>query len=248
MAADLAGDTPLVTAREVEAALLAGLGDRKRAKTLKKLRKNLKQMHEAEEAPMSAGQGQEEDGPAAASVAASGQQGCCTNGDDPGSAVAKQYQRQPSSTNGSGADSSRLEQLLAQQGRRPDEQGHLWHGQQVVEAALARGGEEELQQLVQRFRQVFVVACSPKFLPANWAVNAVDTREFGAYSVYAKDVEEGNGAEAVAEAAASGEEGLEDEQQEQQQQQSSDGRAGGLVHVDDGLSIFAHSSKRERVL
>lgn len=69
--------------------------------------------------------------------------------------------------------------------RRPEEQGHLWHGQQVVAAAMARGGEQELHQLVKRFRQAFVVACQPKYLPANWAVDAIDSRQFGEHSVYA---------------------------------------------------------------
>lgn len=68
---------------------------------------------------------------------------------------------------------------------------------QVVAAALAQGGEEELHQLVQKFRQVFVVACQPKYLPANWAVDAVDTRQFGEYSVYAR--EESEQSEAAAE-------------------------------------------------
>lgn len=72
---------------------------------------------------------------------------------------------------------------------------------------MARGGEEELHRLVQRFRQVFVLACKPKFLPANWAVDAVDTRQFGEYSVYAQEAaaaagaaEGGSGAAAEAEA------------------------------------------------
>lgn len=51
---------------------------------------------------------------------------------------------------------------------------------------MARGGEAELQELVRRFRQVFVVACQPKYLPANWAVDAEQSRQFGEYSVYAQ--------------------------------------------------------------
>jgi hypothetical protein len=51
---------------------------------------------------------------------------------------------------------------------------------------MARGGEAELQELVRRFRQVFVVACQPKYLPANWAVDAKDSRQFGEFSVYAQ--------------------------------------------------------------
>jgi hypothetical protein len=58
---------------------------------------------------------------------------------------------------------------------------------QVVAAALSQGGEEGLHRLVRTFRHVFVAACLPKYLPANWAVDAVDSREFGEYSVYAKE-------------------------------------------------------------
>ena len=41
----------------------------------------------------------------------------------------------------------------------------------VVEAALERGGEEELLQLMARFRQCFVDALQPKHLSSSWQIN-----------------------------------------------------------------------------
>jgi hypothetical protein len=67
------------------------------------------------------------------------------------------------------------------------ELGHQWHGQQVVAAAFAQGGEEALHQLVRRFRQGFVLTCRPRYLPQAWDVDAVDSRQFGDYSVYAQN-------------------------------------------------------------
>jgi hypothetical protein len=116
---------------------------------------------------------------------------------------------------------------------------------QVVAAAMARGGEEELHRLVQRFRQVFVVACKPKYLPPNWTVDAVDTRQFGEYSVYAKE-------EAAAVAPGTGEDFSETaaavavqdgDGKEEISAVGAEGRNSGAAGVDgavDGLSIFGH--------
>ena len=41
----------------------------------------------------------------------------------------------------------------------------------VVKAALKRGGEEELLQLMARFRQCFVDALQPKHLSSSWQIN-----------------------------------------------------------------------------
>eukprot|EP00775_Hariotina_reticulata_P003770 gene3770-4029_t len=71
--------------------------------------------------------------------------------------------------------------------RNMAELGHQWHGQQVVTAALAQGGEEALQQLVKRFRRAFVLTCKPRYLPQAWDIDAVDCRQFGDYSVYAQN-------------------------------------------------------------
>ena len=41
---------------------------------------------------------------------------------------------------------------------------------QVVEAALARGGEAELVALMARFRRAFVDALQPRFLSPSWQI------------------------------------------------------------------------------
>ena len=51
-----------------------------------------------------------------------------------------------------------------------DSNGHLWHGKNVVAAAMAEGGTDALLQLIQRFRKSFTDALQPKFLPAAWHV------------------------------------------------------------------------------
>jgi hypothetical protein len=62
--------------------------------------------------------------------------------------------------------------------------GHQWHGEQVVAAALRRGGEEALHDLVRRFRRCFVAALRPVHLPPAWDVDTIGQRAFGGYSVY----------------------------------------------------------------
>lgn len=59
-----------------------------------------------------------------------------------------------------------------------------WHGKAVVEAARERGGTEELLALIKRFREAFVVALRPKFLPKSWNVEHNAARAFGPHSVY----------------------------------------------------------------
>lgn len=51
-----------------------------------------------------------------------------------------------------------------------DSNGHLWHGKNVVAAAMAEGGTDALLQLIQRFRKSFTDALQPNFLPAAWHV------------------------------------------------------------------------------
>jgi len=176
-AAGAPSSEPLVSLADIEHALLAGLGERKRAKTLKKLGKNLRQMQ---------GVAEQLEADTGTSTAAAAESGSSDTGAGSGEGSSAADAAAVAGSTAAGQTSSRLDQLLSQQ-RRPDEQGHLWHGKEVVAAALARGGEEELQQLVQRFRKVFVVACNPKYLPANWAVDAVDSREFGEHSVFARE-------------------------------------------------------------
>ncbi|CAI9090265.1 OLC1v1025002C1 [Oldenlandia corymbosa var. corymbosa] len=62
--------------------------------------------------------------------------------------------------------------------------GHGPHGKQVVEYLLNEFGEDGILQFCQRWRQVFVEAVHPRFLPAGWDVNHSGRRDFGDFSVY----------------------------------------------------------------
>ncbi|TVU38885.1 hypothetical protein EJB05_12280, partial [Eragrostis curvula] len=48
--------------------------------------------------------------------------------------------------------------------------GHGHHGKQVVELLLSNGGEEAINQFCQRWRQVFVEAVHPRYLPSGWTI------------------------------------------------------------------------------
>eukprot|EP00803_Ostreobium_quekettii_P004481 evm.model.scf_2336.1 EVM.evm.TU.scf_2336.1 scf_2336:1322-8896(+) len=65
------------------------------------------------------------------------------------------------------------------------EVGHLWHGKQVVDMALSRNGEDGINELVRRFRESFVEALKPKYLPEFWSTVHYAPREFGKHSIYA---------------------------------------------------------------
>ncbi|KAK6242535.1 hypothetical protein SCA6_007924 [Theobroma cacao] len=65
--------------------------------------------------------------------------------------------------------------------------GHGPHGKQVVDHILNEYGEEGIRQFCQRWRQVFVEAVRPSFLPAGWDVLHSGKREFGEFSVYKPD-------------------------------------------------------------
>lgn len=62
--------------------------------------------------------------------------------------------------------------------------GHGHHGKQVVELLLANGGEEAIHQFCQRWRQVFVEAVHPRYLPSGWNIKHSGRRDFGDFSVY----------------------------------------------------------------
>ncbi|KAK4577279.1 hypothetical protein RGQ29_027699 [Quercus rubra] len=62
--------------------------------------------------------------------------------------------------------------------------GHGPHGKQVVDHLLKEYGEDGIRQFSQRWRQVFVEAVHPRFLPAGWDVMHSGRRDFGEYSVY----------------------------------------------------------------
>ncbi|MCD7468535.1 hypothetical protein HAX54_006870 [Datura stramonium] len=62
--------------------------------------------------------------------------------------------------------------------------GHGPHGKQVVNQLLKEHGEEGIREFCQRWRQVFVEAVHPRFLPAGWDIMHSGRREFGDFSVY----------------------------------------------------------------
>ncbi|XP_073115573.1 protein RRP6-like 3 isoform X2 [Elaeis guineensis] len=62
--------------------------------------------------------------------------------------------------------------------------GHGPHGKQVVEHLLNKYGEDGIRQFCQRWRQVFVDAIHPRFLPSGWDIMHSGRRDFGEYSVY----------------------------------------------------------------
>ncbi|PON68721.1 Ribonuclease D [Parasponia andersonii] len=62
--------------------------------------------------------------------------------------------------------------------------GHGPHGKQVVDSLLKKDGDEGIRQFCQRWRQVFVEAVHPRFLPACWDIMHSGRRDFGEFSVY----------------------------------------------------------------
>ncbi|XP_051125461.1 protein RRP6-like 3 isoform X2 [Andrographis paniculata] len=62
--------------------------------------------------------------------------------------------------------------------------GHGPHGKQVVEHLLKEYGEDGIREFCQRWRQVFVEALHPRFLPGGWDVMHSGKRDFGEFSVY----------------------------------------------------------------
>lgn len=62
--------------------------------------------------------------------------------------------------------------------------GHGPHGKQVVEYLLKEYGADGINHFCQRWRQVFVEALHPRFLPAGWDVMHSGKRDFGEFSVY----------------------------------------------------------------
>ncbi|EXC01253.1 Exosome component 10 [Morus notabilis] len=62
--------------------------------------------------------------------------------------------------------------------------GHGPHGKQVVDNLLKEYGDNGIRQFCQRWRQVFVEAVHPRFLPAGWDITHSGRRDFGEFSVY----------------------------------------------------------------
>ncbi|XP_057455830.1 protein RRP6-like 3 isoform X3 [Lotus japonicus] len=79
------------------------------------------------------------------------------------------------------------ESTLAKHNSKLSLLGHGPHGNLVVEHLLKEFGEEGIGEFCQRWRQVFVDAVNPRFLPGGWDVKHSGRREFGKFSVYNTD-------------------------------------------------------------
>ncbi|KAL3635438.1 hypothetical protein CASFOL_019985 [Castilleja foliolosa] len=62
--------------------------------------------------------------------------------------------------------------------------GHGPHGKQVIMHLLKEYGEDGVRDFCQRWRQVFIEAVHPRFLPGGWDVMHSGKRDFGEFSVY----------------------------------------------------------------
>ncbi|KAL3509763.1 hypothetical protein ACH5RR_029164 [Cinchona calisaya] len=62
--------------------------------------------------------------------------------------------------------------------------GHGPHGKLVVDHLLKEYGEDGIREFCQRWRQFFVEALHPRFLPTGWDVKHSGRRDFGDFSVY----------------------------------------------------------------
>ncbi|XP_021746021.1 protein RRP6-like 3 [Chenopodium quinoa] len=62
--------------------------------------------------------------------------------------------------------------------------GHGPHGKKVVDYLLKNHGEDGIHVFCQRWRQVFIDALHPRYLPGGWDVKHSGKRGFGEFSVY----------------------------------------------------------------
>uniref|UniRef100_A0A7S1SY78 3'-5' exonuclease domain-containing protein n=1 Tax=Tetraselmis chuii TaxID=63592 RepID=A0A7S1SY78_9CHLO len=99
-----------------------------------------------------------------------------SDGDEGGEGSGAEEERERGESTGRYAPSSRSEEK--------DQWGHGWHGSRVVARILEKGGEEELLDLIRRFRERFVERLSPRFMPPGWEVDHSAAREFGKHSIY----------------------------------------------------------------
>jgi hypothetical protein len=215
-----------ISQADLETALLANLGQRQRAKTLQKMRRHLaitgQQQQQQQEQQEQLGkevqqQGElQQDGSSngsgptdavacenVAAAAAQSQTGDDQDKVDEAAACEDPVNGEEAEVPADGTAAAPAicggssSQPSAPEARSLAELGHQWHGQQVVAAVLAESGEAGLHDLVRKFRRAFVLACKPQYLPKAWDVDKVQSREFGEYSVYARE-------EAAAAAAAAG--------------------------------------------
>lgn len=156
--------------------LLAGLGPSSRRRTLRRWREEGAALPPdlAEEAAAAAA--------ALAAMAAGPGSGAMAAGPGSGAAQPASEGGSPPPEEGPGPSGGPASSGGRQQQRGLH--GQLWHGQRVVEAAMAAGGDAAVDELCARFRRGFVAALQPRHLPPGWQVEHAAPREFGAHSVY----------------------------------------------------------------
>jgi len=85
---------------------------------------------------------------------------------------------------------SGLEIELSSLAKNSLDSGEQMHGEQVVTKAMQNGGEAELYTIIRRFREVFVQALHPKYLPKKWNIDHFAPREFGEHSIFYQEKHE----------------------------------------------------------
>eukprot|EP00210_Caulerpa_lentillifera_P000734 g711.t1 len=86
-----------------------------------------------------------------------------------------------------GGDEDQATRLVSKVNQVLDETGEELHGEQVIKKAIARGGIQALNEITRRFREVFVNALNPKYLPEKWNIEHFAPRQFGEHSVFYHD-------------------------------------------------------------
>lgn len=76
----------------------------------------------------------------------------------------------PADENGGNYHSSGSQEVLSKGAKKLSLLGHGPHGKQVVEHLLNNYGEDGIGQFCQKWRQVFVEAVHPRFLPSGWDI------------------------------------------------------------------------------